>query len=98
VPFGHVQLTDSRVVLLRWSKIGDPFKRTVKDSESEHDLWLLYAQDLPENRYLMLSVFGPHAHKDSRFQSYIRTLKVDIVDPWLDGRLHCFEPPEDYEP
>lgn len=98
VPFGHVQLTDSRVVLLRWSKIGDPFKRTVKDSESEHDLWLLYAQDLPENRYLMLSVFGPHAHKDSRFQSYIRTLKVDIVDPWLDGRLYCFEPPEDYEP
>ncbi|WP_061291521.1 hypothetical protein [Azotobacter vinelandii] len=97
-PLGHVQLTDSSIVLARWSLISDPFYRTVKESEADHDRWLLYAHDDVENRFLMLSVFGPNAHKHPEFQSYVRTLQKDIVNPWLCGQLHGFEPPEDYEP
>ncbi|NBA94885.1 hypothetical protein [Pseudomonas sp. R5(2019)] len=97
-PFGKVQLTDSPVILARWSEIADPFYRTVKEWEAAHDSWLLYVYDNVENRYLLLSVFGPNAHKHPKFQAYVLDLRVETVDPWLRGEIECFEPPEDYEP
>lgn len=97
-PFGHVQLTNSHVVIARWSTISEPFRRTVKSSETDHDFWLLYATDDVENRFLLLDVFGPNAHVDPEFQAYIRALDDQIVSPWIVGREHFFEPPEDYEP
>lgn len=96
-PFGHVQLTNSRIVLARWSTISDPFYRTMKRSEAEHDFWLLYATDDVENRFLLIDLFGPRAHVDPAFQAYIRELDHQIVGPWIAGRDY-FEPPEGYEP
>lgn len=97
-PFAKVQVTDSPLVLARWSAIANPFHRTIKESEAAHDNWLLYAHDDVENRYLLLSLFGPNAHKDSRFAAYVADLRMDTVEPWLCGEIDCFEPPEDYDP
>lgn len=95
---GHVQLTDSRSVLARWSGIAEPFYRTIKVAEAAHDRWLLYAYDAVEERYLLIDVFGPNAHQSPRLPAYIRTLLDEIVMPWVEGRIRVFEPPEDYEP
>lgn len=97
-PLGHVQLTDSHSVTARWSKIADPFYRTIKFTEAAHDQWLLYAYDAVDNRYLLLDVFGPDAHNSPSLKPYIRTLLDEVVAPWIAGRLDVFEPPEDYEP
>lgn len=97
-PFGKVQLTDSHLVEVRWSQISDPFKRTIKETESDHDSWLLYAFDTVDNRYLLLTVFGPNAHVSDEFQAFVRELDAKIVKPWIVGRGEHFEPPEDYEP
>jgi mRNA interferase YafO len=98
-PLGKVQLTDSPSILQRWLGISDPFYRTVKVSEGDHDQWLLYAFDRFTNRYLMLDVFGPNAHEHPQFKAYIRQLQDEIVQPWLVGRYdEAFEPPDDYEP
>lgn len=94
-PFGHIQLTNSPLILARWSTISDPFYRKVKQTEADFDFWLLYAADDLNSHYLMLDVFGPNAHRAPEFQSYLRTLDHEIVTPWLAGRSY-FEPPEDY--
>lgn len=97
-PLGHIQLTNSPLILARWSSISDPFYRTVKATEADYDQWLLYAYDAVESRYLMLDVFGPKAHAHPAFGAYVRHLQETIVQPWLVGRVEAFEPPEDYEP
>jgi hypothetical protein len=96
-PFGHVQLTNSKVVLQRWSSISEPFKRTIKRTETANDFWLLYATDAVENRFLLLDLFGPNAHVDPHFQAYIRALDDQIVSPWLLGRVDFYEPPENLD-
>jgi len=96
-PLWHIQLTDSLEVLARWEKIGNSFNRTVKESEADYDRWFLYAKDPNEERYLLLAVFGPNAHKHPELRNYLSTLKTDVVEKWLEGRQY-FEPPEDYEP
>lgn len=98
-PLAKVQLTDCTLILERWRHISDPFQRTVKATEGDHDQWLLYAHDAVDKRYLMLDVFGPRAHGHPEFAAYVRELQDEIVQPWLVGRYtDAFEPPEDYEP
>jgi mRNA interferase YafO len=95
-PLYHLQVTTNPIIIARWSKTDVIFKRTVlKDVEAEHDHWLLYAHDVPGNRYLLLAIFGPNAHQDKDRDNYLRTLKVEVVDPWMTGTLTCYEPPED---
>lgn len=48
-PLGHIQLTNSPLILARWSSISDPFYRTVKATEADYDQWLLPASAEPEH-------------------------------------------------
>lgn len=94
-PLFHIQIATTPQTIKRWANIADPHKRVVLRSECANDFWLLYAYDNAEDRFLLLSVFGPNAHNADHRDSYLRTLKTDIVDPWLTGKLHCYEPPDE---
>lgn len=94
LPLHHIQFTTDPSIIGRWSKIPDHFSRTVRTGvEADRDHWLLYAHDEPGNRYLLLAIYGPNAHQEPGRDPFLRNLKTEIVDPWLEGRLECDEPP-----
>lgn len=83
----HMHLAHTLAIKMRWRRISIQFYRTTPTSQPQFDYWLIYAYDDFNDRYLMLTVIGPKAHTDPRFKAFIGRMQVDIVDPWLAGRV-----------
>lgn len=82
-----MHLAHTLAIKTRWRRISSQFHRTTPTSQPHLDYWLIYAYDDFSDRYLLLTIIGPNAHTDPRFKAYIGRIHVDIVDPWIAGRV-----------
>lgn len=83
----HIHLAKTVRIKTIWSKQPDQFRRTIPLKEPENDYWLIYAYDDFKNEYLLLTVIGPKAHQRAEWDAYLRTVLVEIVEPWILGRI-----------
>ena len=83
----HIHLAQDENVAKRWARINQIFYRVHKRGSPEEDYWLLYAYDDVSDIYLLLTIIGPDAHNNEKWRSYLRHIYIDVVTPWIEGRL-----------
>lgn len=83
----HIHLAQDADTRKRWSKITEVHYRTNSIHEEHNDYWLLYAYDNVEESYLLLTVVGPEAHSHKKWRSYLNHIHINIVEPWINGKL-----------
>lgn len=83
----HIHLATTAKVQKIWARQKDQFYRTTRVGEPENDFWLIYAYNDFDDEYLLLTVIGPDAHSREEWGSYLRTISVEIVEPWILGRV-----------
>lgn len=83
----HIHLAMNEATQKRWAKAKVQFKRTTSTKEPENDFWLIYAHDNFRDEYLLLTIVGPEAHSRKQWSSYLRTILITIVEPWILGRI-----------
>src|SRR5690606_18313538 len=82
----HIHLARTLKIQARWALEKRQFKRTIPIGEPENDYWLLYAYDEVADEFLLLTITGPDAHSRQDWAAYLRTILVEIVEPWILGR------------
>ncbi|MGR6779689.1 Putative uncharacterized protein [Moritella viscosa] len=85
----HIHLAQTQALANQWSRkarIDQIYYRTTKSNDPENDYWLIYAYDDFNDSYLLLTIIGPNAH-GAQWRSYLSTIYVSIVEPWINGRL-----------
>lgn len=83
----HIHLATTPKVQAIWARQKDQFYRRTLVGEPENDFWLIYAYNDFNDEYLLLTVVGPNAHNRKEWGSYLRTILVEIVEPWILGRV-----------
>lgn len=83
----HIHLANNDKSANKWSKIHRVHYRTNERNKPENDYWLIYAHDDLNNNYLLLTIMGPDAHNNKKWQTFLRDLLFTYVDPWVNGRL-----------
>lgn len=87
----HIHLASTKQVQTRWAKISRQYYRTTLIDHPENDFWLIYAYDDFRDEYLLLTVTGPNAHNRIEWGSFLRTIRSEIVEPWIVGKIHCLD-------
>jgi len=83
----HIHLASTEEIQTRWAKISRQYYRTALVDDPENDFWLIYAYDDFRDEYLLLTVTGPDAHNRKEWGSFLRTMRNDIVEPWIVGKI-----------
>ena len=83
----HIHLASTEETQNRWAKISRQYYRTSLVDDPDNDFWLIYAYDDFRDEYLLLAVTGPDAHNRKEWGSFLRTIRSDIVGPWIVGKL-----------
>ena len=90
-PLWHMHLAANDEIRSRWRLIKRPYNRTTPVGDDPEiralDIWFMYAYDQVEDRYLLLTIMGPDAHDSKRWGSFVRKLKIEIIEPWIEGRI-----------
>lgn len=87
----HIHLAKDDKTRERWSRITEVHYRTNSKHNKQNDHWLIYAYDNVEDSYLLLTVVGPDAHNNEMWRAYLTHIYVDIVEPWINGKLEGVE-------
>lgn len=90
----HIHLAATKSVQARWRAAKMQYRRTTDHEHPEEDYWLIYAYEPLRDEYLLLTIIGPNAHSRDEWNSYLRDLAQDIVEPWILGRI-IYEDPDD---
>ena len=83
----HIHLARTAKLQAVWSQQPNKFRRVIPRSEPENDYWLIYAYDDLQDEYLLLTIIGPEAHRREEWAAFLRTILVEIVEPWIVGRV-----------
>ena len=83
----HIHLASTDELAKKWSKISRVYYRTAPRNKPESDFWLLYAHDEMTDTYLLLTIIGPESHNAPRWRSFLNGLAIEIIEPWISGRL-----------
>lgn len=83
----HIHLASSLETQIRWARISRQYHRTALVDDPDNDFWIIYAYDYFRDEYLLLTVIGPDAPNRSEWSSFLRTMHIDIVEPWVVGKL-----------
>ncbi|MGF6125279.1 mRNA interferase YafO [Pseudomonas frederiksbergensis] len=84
----HIHLAGSLEIQKRWIKISRQYYRTASVDDPNNDFWLIYAYDDFRDEYLLLAVTGPDAHNRREWGSFLRSMRSEIVEPWIVGRIN----------
>jgi len=82
----HIHLATTPALQAKWARIEFQYRRTTEVGKPEHDIWLLYAYDDCRDEYLLLTIIGPDAHNRAEWRAYLRTILIEIVEPWVIGK------------
>jgi mRNA interferase YafO len=90
-PLSHIHLASDEATEKKWRKIpiGRQHLRTI--IVGSPDYWLIYAYDDCEDGYLLLAIMGPEAHNGPKWNGFMTSLKTQIVEPWIQGRVTYYD-------
>jgi mRNA interferase YafO len=83
----HIHLASTLETQIRWTKITRQYNRTARTDDPDNDVWLIYAYDYFRDEYLLLTITGPDAHNRGDWNSFLRTVHSEIVEPWVLGKV-----------
>ncbi len=83
----HIHLAADSVQEAKWRRTKLQSRRANTIGQPENDYWLIYAYDDYKDEYLLLTIVGPDAHSRKEWGSYLRDIKAQIVDPWVNGKV-----------
>lgn len=83
----HIHLAGTQETQKHWAKISRQYYRTAMVDDPDNDFWLIYAYDDFRDEYLLLTVTGPDAHNREEWGSFLRTVRSEIVEPWVVGKI-----------
>ena len=84
----HIHLAGSTEIQKRWANISRQYYRTASVDDPDNDFWLIYAYDDFRYEYLLLTVTGPDAHNRKEWGSFLRTIRSEVVEPWIVGEIN----------